>query len=332
MLSKLKKITKEEMLIQTLREAIMNDFGSAVGRSNLEMLAENAYDVKRINFSINDTLIESAFRIVLPDSAKKLFTKLASDTCMRRLIKQNDPVVFSESAKRLTAGEGRLLIKKQPRNHHLRMIVEDKERNEINIASGDTVKNHFNELSDDWYDRLAKKIFTSYGQMHDDHWEEKAIQQASMNFFSHSDQKIDSSKLSKAINKIKKENEEKILGEHYSLASIVNNLRESQTDLLNNITYSTPVNYKNLTSEQFCNTFNVKITRLHPKYRFYLSENTSLPNIPTGGCLPEHETFSEPICEAIDKFVKNWGKKYNLNFYWNIEDDTNFSIKFMGIK
>lgn len=347
-LDRLRRIAREEKFSQDFRQEIMRVFGSPVGLGGLSSIAENACDIVyedhaakiRTEYKQFDPrLVEQAMSMShLPDSAKKLAVRLLPESKLPKYARLGikDIIIKREIAKRIPLEEVKRFLKESPRDHVLRMIYEEKSANtdtEISIALGDAVKSTQQELTDGWYDRLAKKIYDQFGRMRDDNWEEIAVQQVAMNYASTTDQKIDSVKLMQSLRKLQDERDEYYVNENFTLLGLVQALREEADReipvLVEEIDPTESLKQSQTFNRDFSRKFNVRFEKLPGKYTYFLAEGADIPMVPRSGKFPSDFSRKDAI-EFTERFLKSWSKKHHVHLKMNLQGDK-FTVVCEGV-
>lgn len=251
-----KKTIKEEQAYNRLREELFRVFGPPVMVSKncikvaratneqIDLLEVTGKFVPRNEIKIS-VLIESS----RSDSSeiRKIVARLLPERMISQLVIDKSSEVRCAAAKRLPFSLVKESIKKFPGDDQLRSIVRQKKLNEAGLPTpkpvtdefdmygeeplGDAVKQRdIDDLSDDWYMRLAEKICTDYGANLEGQWEETIATRVVSSNLATNGTRLDRDKLLKCIYTCIEQREDRVM-EEGSLKSLAKRLmKESFLD------------------------------------------------------------------------------------------------------
>lgn len=189
---------------------------------------------------------------------------------------------------------------------------------------GDAVKqNTDQELSDTWYDNLARKFMVDYGQNIEYAWEELAVRRFCSSVKATSGVDVDEEKLLDCIHDLIKEKEDAVLEKHSALDETLNWLSDSEMDELSENVNSVDSVQALVESrfmgeqylEQASELFDIQESMLSlqiRKHRLISEGNAKQITVPFIGMLPHEHGFRVIDEQALDLFCENWNKQQQL--------------------
>lgn len=344
-----KKTIKEEQVSKRLREELFRVFGpSVVVSKNCVKVAEAANEQLDIFEATGRDFLKSELKLTtLIEAAKsesstirKLAARLLPEKMIVNLALDESSEVRCAAAKRLPLDAIKDTVKKYPTDDHLRSIIKQKKLTEAGIPDpkkiedefdiygeeplGDAVKQRdIDDLSDDWYARLAEKICSDYGTNLEGQWEETVATRIVASNFATNRTKLDRNKLLKAIYDCIEDREDRVMKEG-SLKSLSKKLmKESYLDnavmpvldekyqdpiadlLESNMSLSSYIDQVEL-------LFSIRKSSIPAGIKKYrMGEGTHKDiNIPISGRFPKR--IDRKAEAVLDRYVESWNKKQNL--------------------
>lgn len=251
-----KKTIKEEHTYNRLREELFRVFGPPVmvskscikvavaANEQIDLLEATGRFVPRNEIKMS-VLIE-AFKSDSSD-IRKIVARLLPERMISQFVYDKSSEVRAAAARRLPFSLIKESVKKFPGDDQLRSIVRQKKLNEAGLPTpkpvtdefdmygeeplGDAVKQRdIDDLSDDWYMRLAEKTCAEYGTNIEGQWEEIIATRIVASNLATNGTRLDREKLLKCIYDCIESHEDRVM-EEGSLKSLAKRLmKESYLD------------------------------------------------------------------------------------------------------
>ena len=345
-----KKTIKEEQAYNRLREELFRVFGPPV------MVSKNCIKVARAANEQIDLLevtgrfvprseikISVLMELLKSDSSdvRKLVARLLPERMITQLAADKSSEVRCAAAKRLPLSIVKESVKKFPGDDQLRSIARQKKLNEAGLPNpkpvtdefdmygeeplGDAVKQRdIDDLSDDWYMRLAEKICSDYGANLEGQWEETIATRVVSSNLATNGTRLDRDKLLKCIYDCIEEREDRVM-EEGSLKSLAKRLMKESfldnpvmpileeerndpvADLLeSNLSLGSYIE----SAEKIFTVRKSTVPAGIKKYR--MGEGTHKEtSIPVNGKFPRGiDSVTEA---ALDRYVESWNRKQELS-------------------
>lgn len=345
-----KKTIKEEQTYNRLREELFKVFGPPVMVSkNCVKVAQAANEQIDLFEATGRYIPRAEIKIsVLMEAARsdsstvrKLVARLLPERMIVNLTSDKSSEVRCAAAKRLPLSLVKEAVKKYPTDDQLKSIARQKKLNEAGLPDpkpvtdefdvygeeplGDAVKQRtIDDLSDDWYMRLAEKICSDYGSNLEGQWEETIATRIVSSNLATNGIRLDRDKLLKCIYDCIEEREDRVM-EEGSLKSLARRLmKESFLDnpvmpILDEKRHDPVADLleSNLSLGSYIETAeNVFFIRKSTvpagikKYR--MGEGTHKETfIPVNGKFPRGiDSVTEA---ALDRYVESWNRKQELS-------------------
>lgn len=347
-LEELKKIVDqtlvEERSVATLREEITRVLGPSVDTNvKLDRLAEGAnyrLDVlertgRYVDINFKPTVL---LKFVNSKSieARKLAARLLPENAASRFQTDASAAVRNAYAKRTSLKNALRMLRENPRDDELRLIVNQKRLNESGLPDpvvvkepfdmygqrlGDTVKQQHHkgsELSDLWYSSMASKFIQDYGTNLEGNWEEILAKRYCSSIKATSHVEVDEKKLyDEIMNQII--DHEDLVKENYSLSESLDvsgfdevSEPEITEDELDEVEDLLETNYS---ASEFVKRAKKVFSIMEMtapislrKYRVSEGKRDNHFSVPCKGRLPRGKRMSSMIEEALDKYVSCWNE------------------------
>lgn len=353
-LEELRRIAKrtidQEQKHTSLREELFRVYGAPVmvsanfekvfeaANEHIDLLESTGRDTCRGDFKLSVLL--GATDSTSP-AARKIAARLLPERFASRLTSDRSTEVRCAAARRLDYSLVKEAVKKYPNDDQLRTIARQKRLEEAGLPKPKEVDEPFDlygeeplgqavkqkpgdDLSDSWYERLAKKLCSQYGNNLEGQWEEALATRYVASHYSTTGVMLDREKLLKCVYDCIKEREDAVIGEGSLRALSARLLREScleeevampvieeKTDpaasLLDASHSST--SYVN-EAERVFSVRKSTIPAGVKKYRIGESR-MSAESVPVNGKIPGGKLTSR-LETALDRYVESWNKQQAL--------------------
>jgi len=328
-LSDLQQVVKKTLQEKNNNEAFCDEikkvFGpSVIVKDTLESLVETANDhldvleykgkLNTINFSKKiaqgmmqheSSQVRKFVARVLPVELTTLFL-LDKNESVRLVAAKRAPLHLVEKA-----------IKRFPNDIMLNEVLESRTLEDLDSAiESSKIDDDSDVLSEEWYEKTAKKLIQDYGRTLDTTWKDSAVKTFCSSQRSTLRLPVDSTKLMEKIN-VLLQDYEKVRAKELGLV-IKEGLEFDESDEDDSIDPVTEMMNEGLTPQQFIqefsNIFNVKFANLPTsimKYR--IREGLTNNKIPVSCTLP-HNSSTRRLDEIVlDSFVKHWNNKQAMS-------------------
>lgn len=336
------KVVKNERSVEALQEEVLRVLGPTIltsrGLSRMAESANDRLDILEVSGRACSQVKPSLLvKFVNSDSVevRRLVARLLPENFLRLLAKDSDPSVREAVAKRLPLSLVKEMTKRFPQDDTLRTIHRSRSLVEAGLPNPKIVDEPFDmygeksmrdavrdldplELSDTWYDSLARKIIKLYGGNIERQWEEIAVKRYCDSMKSMGVE-VDHEKLLDAIYDLLEKRDEEILGEG-TLRNLASRLRSEEIAVMPIISESVdPV--KELISsgyttreyiERFEENFDVQYAKsLNPAYKM-LAEGPEKVSHPATVKLPQ-SSFRNVEERALDTYVDAWNTRESFH-------------------
>ena len=359
-LSELREVANKAIDDRKASDALIKEVKRAFGRhvdvgSDVNEIAERAnyvldtMDVRGAAFNGQiDMRVVRAAKTHRDAEVRKFVARLLPLTEARKMILDEDPCVRHAVARRMPARIVLEALKSWGDDDELDLIYHTKKIQEAaNVSTkltGDVIKQQeYPELSDNFYDTLARQFLVDYGGLNFQQNWGLAVKRYASSLKATSGIEIDTEKLLEAIENIHEEREDEIADEtHVKLQETIDYLA-TQMDVLDE---SLDVVDELLRSgagasdfiERVVKAYNVKESFLPPTFKKHcLGENAGkVTFIPQRASTPHGKAMTERDERVLDRFVEAWNKRQalcseplKLSWYINPCDASSagFSIK-----
>lgn len=345
-----KRTIKEEQAHNRIREELFRVFGPPVMVSKncvkvadavneqIDIFEATGRNIPRSEIKIS-VLVEASTSS--SPSLRKLAARLLPEKMITSLVTDKSSDVRSAAARRLPFSLVKESVRKYPNDDQLKTIMKQKKLVEAGLPNpkpvtdefdmygdeplGDAVKQRdIDDLSNDWYARLAEKICSDYGNNLEGQWEEAIATRIVSSNLATSGVKLDRDKLLKAIYDCIEEREDKVMKEG-SLKAISRRLmRESYLDdpvmpvlsqkrndpVADLFESSASLGEYIEAAEKIFSVRKSSIPAGIKKYRMEEGTHREM-NIPVNGKFPRSlDSVSE---KALDRYVESWNRKQELS-------------------
>jgi len=345
-----KRTIKEEQVYSRLREELFRVFGPPVMVSkNCIKVAEATNDQIDLLEAMGkyiprgevkaSTLLEASR--TESTEIRKLAARLLPERMIHNLATDKSPDVRWAAAKRLPLSIVKESIRRFPSDDQLRTIAKEKKLHEAGLPNpkpvtdefdiygeeplGDAVKQRdIDDLSDDWYDRLAEKLCSEYGANLEGQWEETLATRIVSSNLATNGIKLDRDKLLKSIYTCIEEREDRVM-EEGSLKSLAKRLMkesfldnpvmpildEERNDPVADLLES------NLSLGGFVDAaeklFSIRKSTVPAGIKKYrMGEGTHREtSIPVNGRFPRN--LDSTVERTLDRYVESWNRKQELS-------------------
>lgn len=334
------RATADERCTADLREEVTRALGqSVVVNVKLDALAEGAnYRLDVLERTGRSATFKRSIveKFLVSDSAeaRRLAARVLPTVLAARLREDRDPAVRHAVARRLPVRLVREMLAKSPADDELRLIYRDKKLQEAGMKApekrplgtdvsldaeplGDAVKqNPGAELSKRYYEVLAHKFISDYGDNMEGQWEAPLAHRYCSSVKATSGVQVDEKKLYDEIMRQLEEKDDNTL-ERNSLKETVQHLRESSTEMPE---FSDPVNpvhgllsHSGSSSEYVAaamKVFSVRESTIpHSLHKFRFAEGRREPmRVPCTGQVPENKAVGSLEERALDRFCECWNE------------------------
>jgi len=341
-LSDLQKVVKETLQEKQHSEAFCNEikrvFGpSVIVNDNLDSLVEAAnerLDVLEytgrgsVNFSRKIALGMSFHE---SSEVRRFVARVLPENASTMLLFDPSAEVRLAAAKKAKKEVLEEAVKKFPKDAALKDLFEEKKQEKVSAI--DAAAKHENEdmLSDDWYEKVARKLIQDYARTLDTTWKSSAVKQFCSSARASTRLPIDPSKLMDKMSELMKKHDE-AREEYLEIKESVGFHDEDSIDVVQDLMN------EDLSPQLFidrCNKiFSVRYSEIPASImKFKIEEGLNIRKIPVSCTLP-HGGAPRRIDEiALDSYTKCWNEKQKMSgepfkVFWASHPDSINKITF----
>lgn len=334
--SVVQRVVREEKIFYALKEEVKRSLGPSIiteGR-DIESICDAAMDHLDVLQARNvrpgkfgPSLAVAMLSHVLPE-VRRLGARLAPVSQLHRVTNDKSPLVRCEVAKRIDVPALKEMMRRFPNDETIHIIYEVREEDGFDMYGserlGDAVKQpDEQELTDMWYESLARKMVSDYEHQTEGTWRHVAVDRYVSAVKATSGVEIDPEKLLEAIDKLITERDDDMLDSkslketidhldnHVMMESTLYTMGTEDSDIVADLLRSRLGTTEYIARAE--EVFSIREARA-PKAveRLVLSEGVRVrASVPVRGELPHDSGFRSVDERALDLYVESWNKRRN---------------------
>lgn len=330
------KVLNEEIVLKELREEVASKLGPSVNTAgSLQQVAEEA--IYRLDVlartgrkhEIFDERLSTKLSTMKSSAARDLAARMLPERKLLKLATDPSPVVRHSVARRVSFKVLVEMKKKYRIDDELNVIFESRKLNEAGLpkpkvddeqfdmygeeALGDAVKQRDDiELSDQWYESLARKFIQDYGTNLEGQWEELLVKRYCSSVKATSGVEVDTEKLLKCVKDLLEEREELHLKRNELKESVSRRVSHMLPEYVESKDPVKELLHTNCSASQYValakSVFKISETiASHSVRNSRLNEGLDISNtVPFSGRLPSRGEFRNVDERAVQRYVDSW--------------------------